>query len=78
MIEKLITRNSVDVNVEVEDWVGAITEAGKVLLKNNYIEQRYIDGMISTVKEMGPYIVMVPGVAMPHARPEAGALGVGL
>jgi len=34
--------------------------------------------MINTVKEIGPYIVIAPGIAMPHARPEAGAKKIGM
>jgi len=30
------------------------------------------------VKELGPYIVVAPGVAMPHARPEDGAIATGM
>lgn len=30
------------------------------------------------VIEFGPYIVIAPGVAMPHARPEAGVLKPGV
>lgn len=46
---------------------------GELLEKSGAIEPRYIDAMINTVKEIGPYIVIAPGIAMPHARPEAGA-----
>ena len=31
-----------------------------------------MDAMIKNVKELGPYIVIAPGIAMPHARPEDG------
>lgn len=34
--------------------------------------------MISAVEEFGPYMVIAPGIAIPHARPEDGALAVGL
>jgi mannitol/fructose-specific phosphotransferase system IIA component (Ntr-type) len=30
--------------------------------------------MIRTAKELGPYIVIAPGVALPHSRPEDGVL----
>ena len=33
--------------------------------------------MIDVVRDMGPYIVLAPGLAMPHARPEMGAKQVG-
>ena len=28
--------------------------------------------MVEAVETMGPYIVLAPGIALPHARPEAG------
>jgi mannitol/fructose-specific phosphotransferase system IIA component (Ntr-type) len=30
--------------------------------------------MIHTAKELGPYIVIAPGLALPHSRPEDGVL----
>ena len=38
---------------------------------------RYTEAMLRTVREMGAYIVIAPGLAMPHARPEDGARRVG-
>ncbi|RID82710.1 PTS sugar transporter subunit IIA [Mesobacillus zeae] len=63
-----------------ENWEEAIKIASQPLLEQQFIEKEYIDTMISNVKEFGPYIVMVPGFAMPHARPENGVnkLGVSL
>ncbi|MDU2199104.1 MAG: PTS sugar transporter subunit IIA [Peptostreptococcaceae bacterium] len=73
MIDNLLNEENVDVNVEVSSWQDAIKEVGKLLLINDKIEERYIDSMIDTVTNMGPYIVMAKGIAMPHARPEHGA-----
>lgn len=78
MIEELLTLENINVNVKVNDWVDAITKGGNILLKNKKIEKKYIEAMIENVKTLGPYIVMVPGVAMPHARPELGAKSLGL
>ena len=33
--------------------------------------------MIENVEKLGDYIILVPNVAMPHARPELGAKGTG-
>ncbi len=44
------------------------------MVNTGSVEERYIDGMINTTKELGPYIVIAPGVAIPHARPEDGVL----
>ncbi len=60
-----------------ENWEEAIRVSAQPLLVNEKIKDSYIDGMINSVKEFGPYIVIAPNLAMPHARPEAGALEVG-
>ncbi|MDU5109851.1 MAG: PTS sugar transporter subunit IIA [Clostridium sp.] len=78
MIEKLLTEELVDVKLEVENWEEAVLAAGKVLLNNEKIEERYIEAMIETVKDMGPYIVMAQGIAMPHGRPDSGVKEIGI
>jgi len=42
------------------------------------VEERYVEAMVRVTEELGPYAVIAPGVAMPHARPEDGAREVGL
>jgi mannitol/fructose-specific phosphotransferase system IIA component (Ntr-type) len=65
-------------NVEVKDWKEAVIVAGNLLLRDDLIRPEYIDAMIATAEELGPYIVIAPGIAMPHARPEAGVLQTGI
>jgi mannitol/fructose-specific phosphotransferase system IIA component (Ntr-type) len=60
-----------------ENWEEAIVASSQGLLKQGFIEQSYVDSMISSVKEFGPYIVIAPNIAMPHARPETGSHKVG-
>ncbi len=60
-----------------DSWEEAIKVASLGLLKEGFIKQSYVDAMISSVKEYGPYIVIAPNIAMPHARPEAGSNKVG-
>ncbi len=62
---------------EVATWQEAITLAAQPLLRNHLIEEAYIAAMIDTVIKMGDYMVLVPKVALAHARPEAGAQGTG-
>lgn len=73
----MFTEESIAVNVTVENWEEAVRTAGQLLVKSGAAEPRYIDAMIKTAKELGPYIVLMPGVAMPHARPEEGAIQEG-
>lgn len=58
---------------EAENWEEAVRTTGNLLLATGCIEERYIEKMLSTCKELGPYIAIAPGVAIPHARPEDGA-----
>lgn len=59
-----------------EDWEEAVRKAGQLLLSAGAVRAEYVDSMIRCVKEIGPYIVVCPGVAMPHSRVEDGALRV--
>ncbi len=60
-----------------EHWEEAVIQSAQPLLKHGHIKQSYIDGMIESVKEYGPYIVIAPRIALPHARPEMGSVSVG-
>lgn len=78
MIKEILTPDMVEVKVHVDYWQDAIKYAGNLLYKNGYIEECYIDNMINIVKEYGPYIVLLPGMALAHARPEHGAKKIGI
>ncbi len=69
--------SAIRVNVEVNTWQDAVRAAGELLVMNGHAKPSYVDGMIALATTLGPYIVMTPGVAIPHARPEDGAIDVG-
>ncbi|MEC0304512.1 PTS sugar transporter subunit IIA, partial [Terribacillus saccharophilus] len=48
-----------------------------ILLDKGIIEKRYIDAMIKGCEE-DPYIVIGPGIAIPHASPEDGVVRTGM
>ncbi len=73
-LRDLLRPSLVDVAVEVEDWETAIRYAGKLLVEDDAIEPRFIEAMIKVAKDLGPYIVIAPGIALPHARPEDGVI----
>ncbi|MDD3948843.1 MAG: PTS sugar transporter subunit IIA [Anaerolineaceae bacterium] len=70
----LLRPNLIAVNVHVKDWQEAVRESGRLLVEDQAVEPRFVDAMIEVVKEFGPYIVLAPGFAMPHAKAEAGCL----
>lgn len=78
VLKDLLTKNTIELNFEAKDWEEAVRRGGELLVKNGFAEPQYVDAMINIVKETGPYIVVAPGIAMPHARPEAGARKIGM
>ncbi|MHB9145762.1 MAG: BglG family transcription antiterminator [Symbiobacteriia bacterium] len=78
MLEHVLTEDTVALNVPAAGWQEAIRAAGNLLVHTGAVTPDYIDGMIRTVLTIGPYVVVGPGIAMPHTRPEDGALRVGL
>lgn len=61
------------------DWKAAIALSCETLLDKKIITQQYIDEIIECVQKYGPYIVIVPGVAMPHSSEESqGVLGTAI
>lgn len=78
LLTDLLTEQSVALKVKAKNWEEVVRAGGKIMVDNDFIEERYTEAMVNTVKQMGPYIVIVPGIAMPHARPEDGAKKVGM
>ncbi|WP_298461523.1 PTS sugar transporter subunit IIA [uncultured Mitsuokella sp.] len=76
----LLNSRTVQAMVPAGNWEDAIRAGGKLLVQDGAITQDYVEAMIRNMKTLGPYIVIAPGIAMPHARPESGVkrLGVSL
>lgn len=62
----------------VNSWEEAITESAAPLLDDGSITPKYVEDMIENVHKNGPYIVIVPGIAMPHAKNEGGVVKTGI
>jgi len=70
----LLKKENVQICESAEDWRDAIRTAVKPLEEHGYVEPRYKEEIISNVENMGPYIVIADNIALPHARPEQGAI----
>lgn len=71
---ELLKKENVQICDAAADWREAIRIAVKPLEEHGYVETRYKEEIISNVEKMGPYIVIADNIALPHARPEQGAL----
>jgi PTS system ascorbate-specific IIA component len=68
---------AVRAGVHCEGWREAVRVAGGLLVETGAATERYVDAIVGAVEELGPYIVLAPGIAIAHARPEDGAVAVG-
>lgn len=71
-------KNRIHIQEQVDSWQDAIKIAAKPLLNDGCIEASYVDAMIKNITQNGSYIVLIPGFALPHARPEKGAKETGV
>lgn len=76
-LKDALNTQTVKAKVAASSWEQAVEVAGMVLVQANLVEPRYIDAMKKTLRELGPYSVIAPGIAMPHARPEDGVIQTG-
>ena len=74
----MLNERLIKLDVEAATAEEAIRKAGELLVAEGKVEERYIDAMIKGFQEIGPYIVLAPSIAIPHARPEHGVKEQGL
>lgn len=68
----LIRPENVQILQSVADWKDAIRIASKPLVDGGYIEQRYVEAIFKNTEKFGPYYVLAPEIAMPHASSDDG------
>ena len=74
MLKDLTSEKLICLDIEAENWEDAVRKSAAPLLNEGKIKSSYVEEIISTAKKIGPYFVLAKHVALPHARPEAGAL----
>lgn len=78
MLNEILTKDKIQFEDKIENWQEAIRKAAQPLLADECITPEYIDAMIKNVDTLGPYIVIAPGIALPHARHEDGVKKIGM
>ena len=69
---------SIQAKASANDWRAALRLAGELLVTSGCVLPDYTEQMIQAVEELGPYIVIAPGIALAHARPSELVLKTGL
>ena len=57
------------IDQEHVSWQNMIQMAGQPLLDDGLIAQEYVDEIITTCTEKGPYMNIGPNIVLAHARP---------
>lgn len=77
-IAELLPETRIQFKDSETNWKTAIETASDPLLKEGFISENYQKAMIKNVEKYGPYIIITPGMALPHAEPEDGAFKLGM
>lgn len=78
MLDTYLNIEDVRLQNGCNNWEEMIRETGQLMLERGYIKQSYIEAMVKAKRIYGAYMVIVPGVALFHARPEDGVRKTGL
>ena len=77
-LSDLLTVEAIRIGAIAQDWRAAVRLAGDVLAASGATAPPYTDEMIATVEQLGPYIVIAPGIALAHSRPSAAVRHAGI
>jgi PTS system ascorbate-specific IIA component len=77
-LSDLLDRSAIQLGATAADWRAAVRLAGDGLVASGATEAAYTDAMVATVEELGPYIVIAPGIALAHARPSSAVHRAGI
>ena len=68
MLKEMIEKNRYSFHQGFDNWEDAVKAACAPLEKEKAIEKEYSDLIIESIKKHGPYIVIAPKIAIPHAQ----------
>lgn len=72
MLSKLLNEQTIRLDVDCADWQDCVKKSGVPLVESGDITQEYIQAVIDNINEVGPYVVITKGLAMPHATSKIG------
>lgn len=67
LLKEIVRRGLTRFDISFPSWEEATRASCQPLIKAGYVTKDYEDAIIDCVKKYGPYIVLAPNIAMPHA-----------
>jgi len=77
-LSDLLPPQAIRLGVRAANWREAVAACGEALVAGGIATPAYTGEMIATVEQLGPYIVIAPGIALAHARPSPAVVRTGL
>src|SRR5919107_2424795 len=77
-LTQLLPVDAIRIGATAADWRAAVRLAGDALVASGATTPAYTDEMVATVEQLGPYIVIAPGIALAHSRPSPAVLRAGI
>ena len=69
MLKDILTEDMIQTNVSCRSWQEAVQKAGGILVEKGKVKEEFIQKMIDTVMQFGPYVILMPKVAFFHGAP---------
>lgn len=67
-----VTLDDIQIKLVTKDWQDALRQAAKPMLEKKAIEVSYVDAMIKSHIDNGPYMIITKHICLAHARPDCG------
>jgi len=71
-LASLLHASNIELQISAQHWCEVVDKAGNILVGNRAINPSYIKAIKEILRTYGPYMVIMPGVALLHAYPEDG------
>ncbi|MGI6218137.1 MAG: PTS sugar transporter subunit IIA [Coriobacteriales bacterium] len=76
--QSLVSPYTIALDATVEDWEGAVEEAGRLLFETGAITRAYIDAMIGNTRVNYRHLILTDGVIVSYADKEMGVIEEGV
>lgn len=66
---KILETQYIKTGIEADTWQECVKAVGQILVDQDDVKPAFVDKMIEMVFELGPYMILLPEVALFHAPP---------
>jgi ascorbate PTS system EIIA or EIIAB component len=78
LLNDALAEGAIALQRTVSSWQECFEVSGELLVRSNRAKPEYTRAMIDVFHELGPYMVIAPGVALAHAKPGDWVVSPGL